>query len=84
MLCFGREICFGDQFTDHFHLMQGITSVNGSLSSAIASAQGKTASARADSVDKVTMYETKYRPLADKYNAWYAWAPTHVHVCESR
>ncbi len=50
--------------------MQGITSVNSSLSSAIASVQGKTASARADSVDKVTTYEAKYRPLADKYNAW--------------
>ena len=44
--------------------------MNSSLSSAIASVQGKTASARADSVDKVTTYEAKYRPLADKYNAW--------------
>ncbi len=58
--------------------MQGITSVNASLSSAVASVQGKTASARADSVDKVTTYEAKYRPLANKYNAWCVATTPHV------
>ena len=63
---------------------QGITSVNSSLTEAITSIRGKTASARADSVGKITTYEAKYRPHADKYNTWCVWstAATSGETCK--
>ena len=49
--------------------------VTADLDGAIEPIQDKTATARADSVGKITTYETKYRPVADKYNSWCAECP---------
>ena len=32
--------------------------------------KARMASARHDTVDRITDYQTKYRPAADKYNKW--------------
>ena len=57
--------------------LQGILVVTADLNSAIAPIQDQTATARADSVGQITTYETKYRPMADKYNSWCAPFPEH-------
>lgn len=49
---------------------QGLVTVGNQVNKAIVEVKARMASARHDTVDRVTRYQTKYRPTADKYNKW--------------
>ncbi len=52
--------------------IQGVTSVGDQVGKVVVDVRARMASARHDTVDRLTEYQTKYRPTANKYNKWCA------------
>lgn len=54
-------------------ITSGLNDAESQIDSAIESIQKPLQNARQETVGKVTEYEYKYRPMADKYNKWRVW-----------